>query len=48
MILDNQVRAEDDDEAAVQTLFALLLGLRQPAIAGVYVQGKRAIAPSPE
>jgi guanine deaminase len=31
---------------AEQTLFALLMGLREPAITGVYVQGRRVQAPA--
>jgi guanine deaminase len=35
------VRSPDPDKARDQTLFALLMGLREPAIAAVYVQGRR-------
>jgi guanine deaminase len=31
--------------ATDQTLFALLLALRQPAITGVFVRGRRVLAP---
>ena len=40
------VRSDDPDEATAQLLFALLLGLREPAIAAVHVQGRRVVAPS--
>lgn len=45
-ILANGIRADDDDMATDQTLFALLLGLREPAIAGVFVQGVRVTSPA--
>jgi guanine deaminase len=32
---------EDDDLARDQTLFALLMGIREPTISQVYVQGRR-------
>lgn len=35
------IRADDEDLAARQTLFALLNGLREPAISGVVVRGRR-------
>ena len=38
--LIHAARAVDEDAAAVQTLFALLMGLREPAIASVFVQGR--------
>jgi guanine deaminase len=38
------IRALDERMRADQTLFALLLGLREPAIAGTYVQGRAAVA----
>jgi guanine deaminase len=38
------VRAEDPELARDQTLFALLMGIRESSIAEVYVQGRRAIA----
>jgi guanine deaminase len=38
------VRAQDPDLARDQTLFALLMGIRESSIAEVYVQGRRAIA----
>lgn len=37
-------RAEDEASATDQTLFALLMGLREPAIAAVYVRGHQAVA----
>ena len=40
-VLDLGVRADDDEMARDQTLFALLMGLREPAIAEVYVRGRR-------
>ena len=40
-MLENGIRDSDPELARDQTLFALLMGLREPAIAGVYVQGKR-------
>lgn len=39
MMLDRGIRADDPEMARDQTLFALLLGLREPAITQVYVQG---------
>ncbi|WNM23698.1 amidohydrolase family protein [Demequina capsici] len=39
------IRSDDEGQATLEELFTLLMGLRQPAIAGVYVQGRRAIAP---
>jgi guanine deaminase len=38
--LISAARAVDEAAAAVQTLFALLMGMREPAIASVYVQGR--------
>jgi guanine deaminase len=38
------VRAKNPDLARDQTLFALLMGIRESSIADVYVQGRRAIA----
>lgn len=35
------IRADDPEMARDQTLFALLMGMREPAIAEVYVQGRR-------
>ena len=34
--------------ATDQELFALLMGLREPAIVGTFVQGRRAVAPERE
>lgn len=42
--LRNGVRAEDRGLARDQTLFALLMGLRESSIAEVYVQGRRVCA----
>lgn len=39
------VRSPDPDKARDQMLFALLMGLREPAIAAVYVQGRRVDEP---
>ena len=39
--VDCGVRSSDPAMAAQQTLFALLMGLREPAISEVYVQGRR-------
>lgn len=41
------IRADDATQARDQTLFALLMGLREPAIAEVYVRGRRIVAPAP-
>ena len=40
--LEHGIRADDPDIATAQTLFALLMGLREPAISEVWVQGRRA------
>ena len=40
-VLSHGVRSTDPARAAEQTLFALLMGIREPAIAEVYVQGRR-------
>jgi guanine deaminase len=40
-ILEHGIRSEDQDLARDQTLFALLMGIREPAISQVYVQGRR-------
>jgi guanine deaminase len=40
-VLANGIRAEDEAMATDQTLFALLMALRQPAITGVFVRGRR-------
>lgn len=45
LVLAGGIRAEDAREAEAQTLFSLLFHLREPAIAGVYVQGRRVTAP---
>ena len=39
--LENAVRSDDADLARDQTLFGLLMGLRESSIAEVYVQGRR-------
>jgi guanine deaminase len=44
-VLANGIRADDEAMATDQTLFALLMALRQPAIAGVFVRGRRVAAP---
>jgi guanine deaminase len=38
------VRADDAHMARDQTLFALLMGIREPAVVHVYVQGRRVSA----
>ncbi|MFC5930052.1 amidohydrolase family protein [Cryobacterium melibiosiphilum] len=53
-VLEHGIRSPAADSAgqadaptpAEQTLFALLMGLREPAITGVYVQGRRVQAPA--
>lgn len=44
-VLADGVRADDDEQAAAQLLFTLLMGLREPAIAAVHVQGRSVTAP---
>ncbi|MFW0787757.1 amidohydrolase family protein [Gordonia sp. CPCC 206044] len=44
-ILAHGVRADDETLARDQILFGLLMGLREPAIAEVHVQGRRVTAP---
>ena len=44
-MLSMGIRADDEEQATLEELFTLLMGMRQPAIAGVYVQGKRTVAP---
>ncbi len=39
--LENAVRSDDADLARDQTLFGLLMGLRESSIAEVYVQGRQ-------
>ena len=39
--LEHAIRSDDEDLARDQTLFALLMGIREPAISQVYVQGRR-------
>lgn len=43
-LLDNAHRSDDADLARDQTLFALLMGLREDSIAQVYVRGRRLAA----
>ncbi|MFW0793707.1 amidohydrolase family protein [Gordonia sp. CPCC 205515] len=43
--LAHGIRADDEIRARDQTLFTLLMALREPAIAEVYVQGRRIEAP---
>ncbi len=40
-LLDNAFRSDDREMAAHQTLFALLMGIRESSIAEVYVQGRK-------
>ena len=40
-LLRNAVRSDDADLARDQTLFALLMGIRESSISEVYVQGRR-------
>ncbi|MGV9712603.1 amidohydrolase family protein [Gordonia sp. NPDC003424] len=40
------IRADDDRTARDQTLFTLLMSLREPAITEVYVRGRRVLAPA--
>ncbi|MDN4490329.1 amidohydrolase family protein [Demequina sp. SYSU T00068] len=44
-MLSMGIRADDEEQATLEELFTLLVGMRQPAIAGVYVQGRRAVTP---
>jgi guanine deaminase len=44
-VLAHGIRADDDATATAQLLFALLMGLREPAIAAVHVQGRLVLAP---
>ncbi|MBF4462133.1 MULTISPECIES: amidohydrolase family protein [unclassified Rathayibacter] len=44
-VLEHGIRADDDAEATAQLLFALLMTLREPAIAAVHVQGRAVAAP---
>lgn len=43
-VLEHGIRYDDEARATDQTLFALLMGLREPAITGVFVRG-RAVRP---
>jgi guanine deaminase len=40
-VMRNAVRADDADLARDQTLFGLLMGIRESSIAEVYVKGRR-------
>jgi len=40
--------SDTKDVTTLEELFTLLIGLRQPAIAGVYVQGRAVVAPEPD
>ncbi|MGJ0118270.1 amidohydrolase family protein [Williamsia sp. MIQD14] len=42
--LEFGIRADDTETATAQTLFALIMGLREPAIAEVFVKGRRVTA----
>ncbi|CAD5994999.1 amidohydrolase family protein [Agreia sp. COWG] len=44
-VLEHGIRADDAETAMGQELFALLMGLREEAIVGTFVQGRRVIAP---
>jgi guanine deaminase len=44
-MLSKGIRSDDEEQATLEELFTLLVGLRQPAIAEVYVQGRRAVTP---
>ena len=44
-MLSMGIRSEDETEATLEELFTLLMGLRQPAISGVYVQGEQVVTP---
>jgi guanine deaminase len=44
LTLAHGIRADDEARATDQILFTLLMGLREPAIAGVFVQGRRVSA----
>ncbi|PPF48471.1 MULTISPECIES: amidohydrolase family protein [unclassified Rathayibacter] len=44
-VLAHGIRADDEEEATAQLLFALLMTLREPAIAAVHVRGMRIVAP---
>jgi guanine deaminase len=39
-VLEHGIRADDEETATAQLLFALLMGIREPAIAAVHVQGR--------
>lgn len=43
LALEHGIRAEDDATAQRQILFALLLGLREPGITGVFVRGQQVV-----
>ncbi|WP_322097873.1 amidohydrolase family protein [Nakamurella alba] len=43
--IDHGIRSDDPEMARDQTLFALLMTMREPAISQVWVQGRRVVAP---
>lgn len=45
-VLEYGIRSEDEETRTEQVLFALLMGLREPAITGVFVKGRRALRPA--
>jgi guanine deaminase len=45
-VLGGRVPADDAESDGERELFTLLMGLREPAIAAVYVQGRQAVAPA--
>ena len=45
MLLGGRVHADDEQVDTDRELFALLMGLREPAIVGTFVQGRRAVSP---
>lgn len=44
-MLSMGIRSDDEQQSTLEELFTLLMGLRQPAIREVYVQGERVVAP---
>ena len=44
-VLEHGIRADDEETGTAQLLFALLMGIREPAIAAVHVQGREVRAP---
>jgi guanine deaminase len=45
-ILEYGIRSDSEETRTEQVLFALLMGLREPAITGVFVRGRRALSPA--